>query len=127
MPPLIARIEKKVNFTEDGCWLWTGAVARGGYGKIGVAGRHLVAHRVLYELIVDAVPANVELHHLCGNKACVNPDHLEPLVRAEHEARHRKTHCVNGHALPLVTGPGKRHCKTCNRDRQRARRAKEKI
>ena len=68
---------------ETGCWNWTGTKMRGGYG--GQGGRH--AHRVAWELLVGPVSEGHDLHHLCGSRACVNPDHLEPRLPHEHRGR----------------------------------------
>lgn len=71
---------------DTGCWNWTGAKVRGGYGGHG-SGR---AHRVAWELLVGAIPEGHDLHHLCGNRLCVNPEHLEPRLPREHRGRNGK-------------------------------------
>jgi len=69
------RFEAK--FTKaEGCWLWHGATAPGGYGSFGVPGRTTVAHRVAYELYVGTIPEGTFVLHKCDTPACVNPDHL---------------------------------------------------
>lgn len=78
--------------TNDGCWEWQGHVDRNGYGKAYDAsmpqGRRVDwAHRVSYRRHVGAIPAGMELDHLCNNPPCVNPDHLEPVTRAENIRR----------------------------------------
>jgi hypothetical protein len=61
----------------DGCWTWSGAVCRAGYGQIGVEGTVRRAHRVAYELARGhAIPEGMEIDHMCHTPACVRPDHL---------------------------------------------------
>lgn len=113
------------------CWLWTAATSRGGYGYFGLGtlaegNRRVVpAHRVAYELTIGPIPESLELDHLCRNRRCVNPVHLEPVTRKENNRRGtslpaengRKTHCPNGHPYDLLNthiGPdGKRYCRAC--------------
>jgi hypothetical protein len=66
---------------ETGCWAWKTSSA-GGYGVIRVNDRTCKAHRVFYEALVGPIPDGLDIDHLCRNKACVNPDHLEPVTTA---------------------------------------------
>jgi hypothetical protein len=72
-----------------GCWLWSGAHSKSGYGTV----RHPVtrkvgnSHRIVYEMECGPIPDGKDLDHLCRNPACVNPDHLEPVSRAENVNR----------------------------------------
>ena len=72
-----------------GCWVWIGRPDRVGYGQIMRNGKRVVAHRFFYETFRSPLPAGTELHHTCGNRACVNPDHLVPLTRSKHARLHR--------------------------------------
>lgn len=89
----------------SGCWEWTGAVDLNGYGVVYGNGRMRKAHRVLYEKANGTVPHGLELDHLCRNRKCVNPDHLEPVTHRENilrgvgtaASRARQTHCKHGH------------------------------
>lgn len=68
------------------CWEWTGAQDQG-YGLFSFEGRPVRAHRWLWELLVELIPAGLQLDHLCRNHSCVNPDHLEPVTQAENIRR----------------------------------------
>jgi hypothetical protein len=70
-----------------GCWLWTGAIVkdpRGGYGKLKVAGRVVRAHRHVYALLVGPPPPLLD--HLCRQRACCNPGHLQSSTVRENTA-----------------------------------------
>lgn len=70
---------------ENGCWVWQKCIARdNGYGRKGAggSGRTMPAHRWYYEQAKGSVPDGMELDHLCRNRACVNPDHLEAVSHA---------------------------------------------
>ncbi len=128
--PVAERFWAKVELTED-CWVWTGHLRRG-YGTLMQDGRDGSAHRFAYESFVGPIPEGLEIDHLCRNRACVNPAHMEPVSRRENILRGegtaaknaRKTHCKRGHALSgenvyLYRGT-MRHCRECNRERGRA-------
>ena len=112
-----------------GCWMWSGPVDRVGYGSIQRRGITMRAHRAVYEDLVGPVPAGLELDHLCRNKACVNPAHLEPVTHSENLRRHYATvtSCPQGHVYDEANTyrdtAGKRRCRACMRERQRRRRA----
>jgi hypothetical protein len=118
------------------CWLWTASCAGGtGYGQIYADGRPQLAHRFAYELLVGPIPDGLVIDHLCRNRACVNPAHMEPVTQRENILRGtgasaraaRKTHCPQGHAYDsentAIKSDGTRRCKTCHRDRERVRKA----
>jgi hypothetical protein len=123
----------KINIPADveACWEWTAHRCKGGYGRFNsrMVGTGL-AHRISYMLLVGPIPEDKELDHLCRNKGCVNPMHLEPVAHRENcrrgmvgeSARRRnlaKKHCLRGHLLDVdntyIDGKGKRSCLACRR------------
>jgi len=73
------------------CWNWLGYIAKNGYAKIGSKFHTTLAHKYLYEIKYGKVAKNKELDHLCRNRKCVNPDHLEEVSRLENSRRGSKT------------------------------------
>jgi len=117
----------------NGCWNWTGTVSRNGYGLAHRGRTSMTAHRFVYQCHNGPIPAGLELDHLCRNKLCVNPGHLEPVTHAENMRRHApfdqrvlSANCKYGHPLDGIrTRPGGgRYCKTCIRLNKRRQRAK---
>lgn len=126
---VLERFLAKVEKTET-CWLWRGYIAPNGYGQIGMSNPRRVeyAHRAAYELLVGPIPEGMQLDHLCRTRACVRPDHLEPVTQRENllrgegvtAAHARKTHCPKGHEYDAVHD-GRRACRTCAREREAAK------
>jgi HNH endonuclease len=91
------RVQRKISASSTGCWNWTGAVDRWGYGRISVqtsTGRRMTgAHRAAWLALVGNIPSGLQIDHLCRNRVCANPEHLElvtPQVntaRQNHDAR----------------------------------------
>lgn len=75
---------------DNGCWNYTGTISRKGYGQI----RQTSAHRFFYQALVGMVPEGLQLDHLCLNKRCVNPEHLEPVAGEENMQRHADRHWI---------------------------------
>ena len=102
----------------SGCWLWTGPVWKG-YGK----SSGTTAHRHVFLALGGIIPAGLELDHLCRVPLCVNPDHLEPVTRAENARRRALAlvTCINGHDYTAdntyIRPDGNRDCRICIRAR----------
>ena len=140
-PTKAERFWAKVNRSADAeCWLWLGYTGRNGYGSFsesrhgGRPGRTRVAHRVAYELTAGPIPVGFEIDHLCRNRSCVNPAHLEAVPPYVNNMRSdsptsknaRKTHCPYGHPyagdnLYFHAGSNGRRCRACHRESERAR------
>lgn len=111
----------------SGCWIWVGYIHPHGYGQFSNKGQITPAHRWSYEQANGAIPDGLSLDHLCRNRACVNPEHLEPVSTRENVQRgfdarlngccragHRRTP-ENTH----VRSDGSRYCRECKRIRDR--------
>lgn len=73
----------------DGCWEWLGSKTSNGYGQVAIKREIFKAHRVVYEWLVGTIPRGLEIDHLCRNRSCVRPDHLEPVTRVVNIRRAR--------------------------------------
>jgi hypothetical protein len=121
---IVERFLAKVDGTLFGCWYWTGKIDRNGYSGFW-DGKAVVGHKWAWEHVNGPTPAGLELDHLCRNRACVNPLHLEPVTRSVNilrgdshiAAQMQQTHCIHGHAFTpentIRRANGGRKCRTC--------------
>ena len=115
------------------CWEWTGARDADGYGRVGAGYQNRKASRLVYEALCGTIPESLELDHLCQNRPCVNPSHLEPVKHEVNVARgnagkylRQRTHCPKGHSYDATNiyiyywkGNVKRGCRICRSERSR--------
>jgi len=122
---------------DRGCWEWVGAIQPNGYGVFGISPRQkILAHRASFEIAKGPIPDGLEIDHLCRNRSCCNPAHLEAVTHQENKRREsasyraRVTTCPRGHAYSDannegINNRGKRYCRACDRDRYHRRRARQ--
>jgi hypothetical protein len=140
------KISRNIRIDDNGCWIWTLSVnSKSGYAYTSwnispVIKKTVLVHRKSYEYFIGPIPDGMEIDHLCRNRACCNPKHLEPVTHKENVRRgiqanprkrlnvprkhnkNKKTHCSNGHSfdekntrLRKQKGKVRRDCRTCGR------------
>lgn len=131
-------IKNKILITESGCWEWTAYRMKKGYGQMMWAGKAWLAHRFSYVAFKGDIQEGLTIDHLCENKRCVNPDHLEPVTALENYRRAdesqkfgaKKKLCKKGHPLSgdnlYIRPDGKRACIACKAIDARSYREKKK-
>ena len=129
---LMTRAEPQPN----GCITWLGRLDEKGYGRVYMEGTNRKVHRVSYEATKGEIPVDLELDHLCRNRACLNPDHLEAVTHQENTRRAAAyiTHCPQGHEYteantvmkrPNPGFPKARRCRTCRKAEREKSRQKQ--
>ena len=134
---VMSRIDKN---DPNGCWIWIGYINEGGYGRVTAWGKPRLAHRLVYQIEIGTIPEGLVLDHLCRNRKCVNPKHLEPVTSGENTRRgnhkncgirkREQTHCIRGHEFnkenTYLRPDGRRLCRSCARmyDKERYPRRK---
>jgi len=142
---LAERVLARAVPNDDGCWVFPGATSKG-YGRVGTydrdTGKQRVyqTHRVVYEHLVGPIDDGLVLDHLCKERRCVNPEHLEPVtptvnteraVELQRIANAEKTECPRGHKYTRANtytpkGSTARYCRECGRHASRKWRKQNK-
>lgn len=144
VPESIARrIQSRCVISDDGCWEWRGWTTGNGYGRIKWTDEDgvkvvMTTHTATYLALMGTIPRAMQLDHLCRNRGCCNPAHLEPVTPSENTRRSSitqsalntlKTRCPQGHLYSALNTrferSGKRHCRTCDRHHRRATDARK--
>jgi hypothetical protein len=121
----IERFVNKFTIVSGGCWSWK-KPNENGYGRFYLHGRDQPAHRLSYQLVNGNINIHLPIDHLCRNRDCVNPNHLEQVSFRENMVRspnhigndnRAKTHCKRGHEYNVrntyITPKGFRDCRVC--------------
>ena len=131
---ILKRFFNKIEQTNN-CWNWIGGKQTNGYGMFWTGKELVLSHRFSYELFKDKIPKGYTIDHLCRNRVCVNPEHLEVVTQKINVLRgnsfcsinSKKTHCPKGHELKgdnldkTHLKRGKRSCKICAQIREKRR------
>jgi hypothetical protein len=130
---LLERFWSKVEKTNY-CWNWKGRLNGGGYGQFWYKRKRVLSHRIAYEFIKGKISEKMTIDHLCRNRSCVNPNHMEVVTNKENILRgispcainSKKTHCKRGHKFSgdnlRINTNNSRSCRECDRLYSKARR-----
>lgn len=104
------------------CWQWKLRPSSNGYGSFSVNNHPVLVHRWAYKFLVGPIPEGLTIDHLCRNRMCVRPSHLEPVTQAENNRRSirhaiERIKCKKGHLF--TQGKNQKHCRTCKAESSR--------
>lgn len=127
IPPItidwLERTAQKFTISDSGCWSWNRFIGKNGYSQVSMNGVVYSGHRIMYTAVKGEIAKGLQLDHLCRNRACINPSHLEPVTLKLNLQRGRnwqreKTHCPKGHEytdMNIIRDIiGRRKCKQCS-------------
>ena len=136
----IEKFLKKIIINQNDCWVWIASKTHDGYGQFCIPNKKIYrAHRFIFEYYYGQICPDLTIDHLCRNRACVNPLHLEQVTIKVNVLRgntitalnHQKTHCIHGHEFTpentTIRKDGRRNCKICRHENQIRCRQKESI
>ncbi len=125
---LLLRFHNKIELGDNGCHEWIAVKNNEGYGQFSINGKMVLSHRFAYQLYKGQIPKHLQLDHLCHNRVCVNPNHLEAVTQQANIKRGllgkiihyntKKTHCKRGHEFNkenTYIHKNTRYCITCKR------------
>lgn len=130
--------EKVLPANVDACWIWQSTLTEDGYGRFYLRpGRKVMAHRHSWESFFGPIPDGLFLDHLCRQRRCVNPYHLDVVTNLVNAQRGKaginfsaRTHCSRGHEYneenTYYKPSGKRICRACGRIYNQKQTAKKK-
>lgn len=121
-----------INPSNNSCWEWEGALTPKGYAHICWKGFPTQGHRASYIIFRGSIPSDKEIDHLCANRRCVNPWHMEAVTHKVNVMRgntlaakqSKQTHCKYGHSLnnPIRRNGNRRWCRTCYEEYKKTKR-----
>jgi len=126
---------KNIVIDQNDCWNWKLWISPLGYGQISFKDKTELVHRVSFQVFIGKIKKNLEINHICRNRKCINPEHLETVSHRENLLKgdtiaaknDQKTHCLNGHKFTpentCINPSGERSCRICKNRRQRSYRS----